>query len=154
MPVFHGTFTLQRTWAAAPEHMFSAWSDQNLRAKWFTGPPGKWTTVQHTLDLRTGGQEILEGRFSDSGMQTYYDARFHLVEPARRLLYAYDLHQAGSFHSITLATLVLEAAGGKTHVTYTEQIAFLDGNDGTADRQRGTEQQLQTLESTMHLQQA
>ena len=38
----------------------------------------------------------------------------------------------GGFHSVTLSSLELEAEGDGTRVSYTEQIVFLDGKDGTA----------------------
>jgi hypothetical protein len=47
--------------------------------------------------------EVLGGCFSDSGTTLLYGARFH----------------------------VIEAAGNSTLVSYTEQIVFLDGRDGT-----------------------
>ncbi|WP_318898198.1 SRPBCC domain-containing protein [Sinorhizobium medicae] len=37
--LFHGTFTLKRIWAAPPHRVFDAWSDPQLKAQWFTGPP-------------------------------------------------------------------------------------------------------------------
>ena len=39
----------------------------------------------------------------------------------------------GGFHSVTLSSLELEAEGDGTRDSYTEQIVFLDGKDGTAD---------------------
>lgn len=154
MSLCHGNFTLQRTWAAAPERIFSGWSDPALRAQWSGGPPGRWTGLRRSLDFRTGGSETIEGRINDSGVLTYYEARIHLVEPGQRLLWTYDLHLSASFHSITLASLVLEAAGGRTRATYTEQITFLSDHDGTADRQRDIEQELTALEGVLHLERA
>jgi uncharacterized protein YndB with AHSA1/START domain len=154
MPLGHGTFTLQRTWTASPGQVFSVWSEPTLRAQWLGGPPGRWTVLQHSLGFRTGGTEILEGRVDDSGVLTYQEARFHLVDPARRLIYVHDLHRAGSFHSITLASVLIEADAGRTHLAYTEQITFLDGTDGTADRQRSAEQQLAALENALRLERA
>jgi uncharacterized protein YndB with AHSA1/START domain len=142
----HGTFAIERRWQAPPARIFSAWADPQLKAQWFTGPPDKWTLVRRTLDFRSGGTEVLEGRFADSGMSTLYEARFHLIEPDRRLVYAYDLHLSGRFHSVTLASLWLEPDTGKTRVVYTEQIIFLDGRDGTMERRRGTELQYAMIE--------
>jgi uncharacterized protein YndB with AHSA1/START domain len=142
----HGTFTLQRTWAASPAKVFSAWSNPDLKAQWFGGPPGKWTPLQRSLDFRVGGQEIVEGRLNDGGALTYYEGRFHLIEPERRLIYSYALHHSGNYHSVALCSLLLEPSGAGTRLSYTEQIIFLDGHDGTADRQHGTELQLAALE--------
>lgn len=92
---------------------------------------------------------MLEGRFNKTGLVTRFEARFHLIEPDRRLVYAYDLHHGGSFHSVTLSSLHLEPEKGRTRVTYTEQIVFLDGRDGTADRQHGTELQYAMIEQVI-----
>jgi hypothetical protein len=39
------------------------------------------------MDFQVGGEEALEGRFRESGTVTLYEARFHLIEPDRRLFY-------------------------------------------------------------------
>ena len=148
-PFYHGTFTLDRTWAASPARVFSAWSDPAIKAQWFRGPPDQWTPVRRSIDFRPGGMEVLEGRFEKSGLVTLFEGRFHLIEPNRRLVYAYDLHLGDSFHSVTLSSLQLEPKKGLTHVTYTEQIVFLDGRDGTADRRHGTELQYAMIEKTI-----
>jgi uncharacterized protein YndB with AHSA1/START domain len=145
----HATFTLTRIWSASPAHVFTAWSDPSLRAKWFGGPPHKWTEVGRSLDFRTGGSEVVEGRLTDSGAPTIHEAQFHLVEPDRRIIYAHNLHRSGVFHSVTLTTIELEPAASHTRITYTEQIAFLDGSDGTAERRQDTDQQLSMLEKVL-----
>lgn len=149
LPFFHGTFTLARAWAATPSRIFSAWSDPKMKVKWFRGPPDKWTELRRSIDFRPGGSEVLEGRFSGSGMVSLFEARFHLIEQDCRLVYSYDLHLDGIFHSVTLSSLMLEPEEGSTRVSYTEQIVFLDGRDGTADRQRGTELQYAAIEAVL-----
>ncbi|MGG1943959.1 SRPBCC family protein [Trinickia sp. NRRL B-1857] len=146
VPFFHGTFTLNRVWAATPERVFAAWSDPQVKAQWFTGPADRWSLIRRSMDFRVGGQEVLEGRFDESGVETLFDARFHVIEPARRLVYAYDLHHSGRFHSVTLSSLELEPSGQSTRVSYTEQIVFLDGSDGTEKRREGTALQFEMIE--------
>jgi uncharacterized protein YndB with AHSA1/START domain len=147
-PAFaHGSFTIERTWTASPSRVFNAWADPAVKAQWFIGPPS-FTLLRRELDFRVGGREVLEGRFS-SGSIGLYEARFHLIEPDRRLVYMYDLHHGGSFHSITLSSLFLEPAGSGTRMLYTEQIVFLDGRDGTADRRHGTELQHAAIETVL-----
>jgi uncharacterized protein YndB with AHSA1/START domain len=148
-PFFHGTFTLSRTWAATPDRVFSAWSDPMIKAQWFSGPPTEWTLLRRSMDFRTGGSEVLEGQFVKSGKKSLYEARLHLIEPGQRLVYVYDLHHSGSFHSVTLSSLRLQPEKGTTHVSYTEQIVFLDGRDGTADRKHGTELQFAMIEKVL-----
>lgn len=142
----HGTFTLKRTWAATPSRVFSAWADPLVKAQWFTGPADRWTLTRRELDFRVGGHEVLEGRFTQSGMISLYEARFHLIQPDERLVYAYDLYHTGYFHSVTLSSLALRPSGDGTEVTYTEQIVFLDGVDGTASREHGTNLQFDMIE--------
>ena len=137
--IVQGTFTLRREWAATPARVFAAWADGDLKKRWFFGPPGKWLETRRELDFRVGGREIVEGRFDEPAITTRFDARYHLIEPGHRLIFVYDLHVADQFHSVTLASLHLEPAGTRTRVTYTEQIAFLDGEDGTEMRRTGTE---------------
>jgi uncharacterized protein YndB with AHSA1/START domain len=148
---FHGTFTIRRVWAASPQRVFNAWSDPELKSQWFSGPPERWTLIRRSMDFRVGGTEVLEGRFNESGKATLFEARFHLIEPNQRLVYAYDLHHSGSFHSVTLSSLTLEAEGNGTVVSYTEQIVFLDGQDGTPSRRHGTDLQFDMIEHTLRL---
>jgi uncharacterized protein YndB with AHSA1/START domain len=148
----HGTFTLKRSWAASPADVFRAWSDPELKAQWFTGPKDRWTLTRRSIDFREGGVEVLEGRFEESGTMSRYEARFHLIEPGQRIIYVYDLHHADRFHSVTMASLVLQPQANRTNVSYTEQIVFIDGRDGTADRQHGTEPMFATIESVLGLQ--
>ncbi|MDX0694557.1 ATPase [Sinorhizobium medicae] len=147
--LFHGTFTLKRIWAAPPHRVFDAWSDPQFKAQWFTGPPERWTLLRRSMDFRVGGQEVLEGRFHESGTVTLFEARYHAIEPARRLVYTYDLHHSGRFHSVTLSSLQLESEAGGTRVSYTEQIVFLNGKDGTSDRHHGTEVQFDMIEANL-----
>lgn len=149
VPFFHGTFTLKRVWTAPPGRVFGAWSDPHLKAQWFTGPPERWTLLRRSMDFRVGGLEVLEGRFNESGTVTLFEARYHVIEPARRLVYTYDLHHSGRFHSVTLSSLELEAEGNGTRVSYTEQIVFLGGKDGTANRRHGTGLQFDMIETTL-----
>jgi uncharacterized protein YndB with AHSA1/START domain len=148
-PFYHGTFTLTRVWEASAARVFSAWSDPLIKAQWFNGPPDEWSQLRRSIDFRPGGMEVLEGRFNKSGRVTRFEARFHVIEANRRLVYAYDLHHGDTFHSVTLSSLLLEPEKGRTRVTYTEQIVFLDGRDGTADRQHGTELQYGMIEKAI-----
>lgn len=150
-PLCHGTFTLRRTWAATPRRVFSAWADPAVKAQWFTGPKDAWTLSRRSIDFRVGGTEILEGRFIESGKTSLFEARYHVIEPDRRLVYVYDLRHSGNFHSVTMASLTLEPESGGTRVAYTEQMVFLDGTDGTAARQHGTELQYAMIENVLGL---
>lgn len=101
------------------------------------------------MDFRVGGFEVAEGRFNESGMTTLYEARYHVIEPDRRLVYVYDLHLSGKLHSVTLSGLDLEPDGDRTLVSYSEQMVFLDGQDGVEMRRGGTEWHFKTIEDML-----
>jgi uncharacterized protein YndB with AHSA1/START domain len=148
LPLFHGTFAVKRVWAAKPQRIFNAWADPAMKAQWFRGPPQKWSEVRRSMDFRVGGLEVAEGRF-DNGMTTLFEARYHVIEADRRLVYVYDLRLSGELHSVTLSSLDIEPDGDRTRVSYTEQIVFMDGQDGLEKRRDGTEQAFESIEKLL-----
>lgn len=144
--VGHGTFTLERDYAVSRATVFAAWSSAEAKARWFIGPEG-WSCVQREIDFTPGGTEVLVGRFA-SGRETRYTARFHAIEPDSRLVFVYDMHLDAVHHSVSLATVELASVASRTRLTFTEQVAFLDGTraeEGTAARERGTALHLDRL---------
>ena len=143
----HGDFSINRVFAAAPADVYAAWSDIDAKARWFVGPEG-WTLVERALALRVGGLETLHGRFAATGVETLFTARYHLVEPGQRLVYAYDMHVGGRHQSVSLATIEFIGDPEGTRLRFTEQVAFVDGTDGrdgTLSRKRGTSAQLERV---------
>jgi uncharacterized protein YndB with AHSA1/START domain len=137
-PVVHGSFSIQREYEAPLARVFAAWADADLKARWFIGPPERWRLVERKLDLRVGGSELLHGQF-DGGPSTIFRARYHDIIPDQRLIYVYDMHHGGRHLSISLASVEFTAISRtRTRMAFTEQAVFLDGEDGTASRERGT----------------
>ncbi|MEF3366889.1 SRPBCC family protein [Methylocystis sp. 9N] len=149
LPSFHGTFSLKHIWAATPQRIFSAWADPAFKAQWFRGPPELWTEVRRSMDFRVGGVEVAEGVFEENAMTTLFEARYHVIEPDRRLVFVYDLRLADELHSVTLSSLDLTPDGERTRVSYTEQIVFMDGRDGVEMRRGGTEWHFETIEKLL-----
>jgi len=142
----HGEFTVERRYEVPVAQVFAAWCDPEQRAQWFVGPDN-WTLTERTLDFRVGGRERLCGRFN-SGLDTVYESIFHVIEPDRRIVYAYDMRLAGDYHSVSLATMELRSDRGTTRFRYTEQLVFLDGTDatkGTVSRKHGTSAHFERL---------
>jgi uncharacterized protein YndB with AHSA1/START domain len=136
--IVHGSFTIERTYAASVPRVFAAWADIEMKARWFMGPPESWKLVRRELDFRVGGGEVLRGEHA-SGRVSHFEARYHSIVPDQRLVYAYDMYVGDKHFSVSLATVELVAAtGGGTRMIFTEQAAFLDGEDGRTSRDTGT----------------
>ena len=142
-PISHGSFVIERTYATTPAKLYAAWIEPRQKARWFVGPEG-WTELRRELVVRTGGQEVLHGRFAH-GVETLYTARYHDVIDPERLVYVYDMHLSGIMHSTSLASVEFVAEGTTARLIYTEQVAFLDGTEGTMARERGTAAHLERL---------
>jgi uncharacterized protein YndB with AHSA1/START domain len=147
----HGQFTITRDYAAAPARVFAAWADGETKARWFIGP-NDWAVIERRLDFRVGGEELLHGRFAGSGLDTLFRARYHLIEPDARLVYAYDVNVGPRHHSVSLATVEFLARGDGTTLRFTEQVVFVDGTpsaEGTPSRERGTAAHLDRIETVL-----
>jgi len=142
-----GDFSVNRVYDTSPADVYAAWADIGTKARWFIGPEG-WSQVERTLDLRVGGVEILHGRFAANGVETLFSARYHLVEPGMRLVYAYDMHLGGRHHSVSVASVEFIGDPEGTRLRFTEQVTFVDGTDGrdgTLARKRATAAQLERV---------
>ena len=134
--VIHGSFTIERIYDASPARLFKAFADPDAKARWFAGPEG-WKEIYREVDFRVGGQEIWHGAFPN-GVETKFVARYHVIEPERRLIYAYDMYAGGEFLSVSLATLEFTPQGARTALRFTEHGAFVNGDDGNENRREGT----------------
>jgi lincosamide nucleotidyltransferase A/C/D/E len=134
-PMKHGGLSLTRQIHAPREKVYEAWTKLEHRKHWFAGPG--WTEINRSLDLKTNGTEIAHGRFED-GTETIYTARFHLIEPNFRLIYAFDMQVGGQLFSISLAGVEFKSKSTATELTYTEQGLFLVGEYDAESRTAGT----------------
>lgn len=138
-PVVFGSFTIERVFRAPVARVFAAWADPETKARWFIGPPDRWTLVRRAQDLRVGGEEVLAGQLKD-GPSTVFLARYHAIVPNERIVYAYDMFVGGKHFSVSLATVELtRTPEGGCRMTFTEQAAFFHGEDGTESRRGGTD---------------
>jgi uncharacterized protein YndB with AHSA1/START domain len=135
-PAVHGSFTLERVFAAPPTRVFHALTDMEAKAKWFSGGD-QYKVLERTMDARPGGRETLEGLWT-SGTVSRFDAVYFDVVAGRRLVYAYEMHIDGVRISVSLATLELSPAGDGTRLVLTEQGSFLDGYEDNESREHGT----------------
>jgi uncharacterized protein YndB with AHSA1/START domain len=134
--VVHATFHLERTYDAPVSRVWMALTNEQAKAKWF-GPPSGWELIERRMDVRVGGTERVKGRWA-GGMVSDFEATYHDVIENERLVYTYVMHMDDRKISVSLATMQLKAAGGRTTLLVTEQGAFLDGYDDAGSREEGT----------------
>jgi uncharacterized protein YndB with AHSA1/START domain len=139
----HSTFTIERNYAASPARVFAAWADVNAKGQWF-GPGG-----EHELDFREGGREHFEAAVG--GAVYSYDALYEDIVRDERIVYTYNMRRDGVRMSVSVTTVELLADGDGTHLRYTEQGVYLDGEDKPELREHGTKEFLDKLgEALVH----
>lgn len=146
--VVHATFHLERTYEAPVALVWKALTDEAAKQKWFGGSPGRWELLERHMEVRVGGRERLRGRW-EGGVVSTFDAIYHDVIPNERLVYTYQMHLDDKKISVSLATIQLKAAGGKTTLMVAEQGAFLDGYDDAGSREHGTGHLLDALGASL-----
>lgn len=141
--VNHTTFVIERTYAASPARVFSAFSDPAIKTQWFGGPP-EWGQAEQSIDFREGGSELNRGG-PKGGPVHSFQAHFFDIVPNERIIFAYEMHLDDRRISVSLTTITLTPSGKGTKLTFTEQGAFLDGWDDPAGREHGTRELLNAL---------
>jgi uncharacterized protein YndB with AHSA1/START domain len=141
--VVHDSFSIERTYPAAPARVFAAWATIEAKSQWFGNEEGIEPVGEHTLEFRPGGREELSAKAGGSVFDfqsTYYD----IVE-GERIIWAYDMKMDGRRISVSIGTAEFFPAAGGTRLVLTEQAAFLDGLDTNEQRAEGTRQFLDNL---------
>ena len=141
--VTHTTFVIERTYPVPPKRVFAAFADLELKERWFS-TPADWVDRHHSLDFRVGGHETNRGGPPGEAVNRF-EARYQDIVDGERIVYTYDLYADDRRMSVSLATIEFRPDGDGTHMTFTEQGAFLDGIDDPAQREHGTKLMLDGL---------
>lgn len=144
----HSSFVIERRYDYDPAQVYRAWVNPEAKARWFNGPPDKWSEQVREMDVRVGGRDRLIGRFVD-GSESRFEALYFEVVPEKRLVYAYDMYWQGNKISVSLASIEFVLAGKGTKLVVTEQHAFLDGYEDGGSRERGTRSLLENLADSL-----
>jgi uncharacterized protein YndB with AHSA1/START domain len=129
--VIHDTFTIERTYPAAPSRVFAAFASAEAKNIW--GDTGGLEAADGEagiaeFDFRAGGRERFG--FKMAGTTYRYDARFYDIVPDQRIIYSYEMYADDARISVSVATIEFAKSGDGTALTVTEQGAYLDGIDG------------------------
>ena len=130
--VEHATFVVERKYEASPERAFAAWADPEAKARWYVDGD-----AHLELDFRIGGRELSQGTAPDARAYSY-EALYHDIVPAERIVYTYEMLLEKTRISVSLATVEFTPLrDNRTHLVFTEQGAFLDGHETPARRSEG-----------------
>jgi uncharacterized protein YndB with AHSA1/START domain len=139
----HDTFVIERTYAAAPARVFAAFADPEQKKQWWIDDDIE-KNADHVIDFRVGGRESL-GAVIAGGSSVTFDALYQDIVDDSRIVYTYEMTMDGRRISVSVATLEFYPDGTGTRFVLTEQGAYLDGLDTSAQREEGTQGLLDNL---------
>lgn len=146
IPSTQTDFVIEREFDAAPEAVFHAWADPQAKRRW-SDCHAEYTT-EYRLDFRPFGHETHRVAYPDGRIQQIEKVFFD-IEPARRIVFAYDIRLDERRLSVSLVTVEFFAYKRGTRMVYSEQLTYLDGHEDRAQRIRGTEEGLDRLRLEM-----
>ena len=146
IPSTRTDFVIEREFDAAPEAVFHAWADPQAKRRWSDCHAEH--TTEYRLDFRPFGHETHQVAYPDGRIQQI-DKVFFDIEPARRIVFAYDIRLDARRLSVSLVTVEFFAHKRGTRMVYNEQLTYLDGHEDRAERIRGTEEGLDQLRLEM-----
>lgn len=136
--LLHASFTLERTYPAAPARVFAAWADPGLKRAWFVGEEG-----EHELDFRVGGVERNANTLD--GKEVTFVSRYEEIVPEVRIVFTSVLAVDGAAATVSVSTVELATDGAGCRLTLTQSSAYLDGRERPEWREQGTGSQLDEL---------
>jgi len=147
--VIHDTFSIERSYPAAPSRVFAAFASREAKDAWggdpsFEAAEGEAAVAE--FDFRPAGRERFGLKYD--GTTYRYDALYYDIVQDQRIVYSYEMYANGTRISVSIATVEFVKSGDGTSLTWTEQGAYLDGIDGAeapAMRKGGTIEMLDGL---------
>ena len=134
-PIKHATFSVERTYPADAARVFRAFSDTDLKRRWFAEGED-WRVEEFAADFRPAGYERSRFRYAD-GPPITYDTRYLDIVTDDRLVFSYVMTIDGRLSSVSLASVELFPTQGGTRLVYTEQGQYFDGGDQVLQREIG-----------------
>jgi uncharacterized protein YndB with AHSA1/START domain len=138
----HATITLERTYRAALERVFSEFADPVARARW--SAPSNDVLIYDQNEFRAGGRDLFRcGPKNDPKFrgETFY----HLIVPNRRVVSSETLDVDGQRLAISLNTLDFEPAGEGTKLKVTVQMVSFVGAGMIEGYESGNKSALENL---------
>jgi uncharacterized protein YndB with AHSA1/START domain len=138
----HATITLERTYRAPLERVFSEFADPVARARW--SPPSNDVLIYDQTDFREGGRDLFRcGPENDPEFRG--ETLYHLIVPNRRVVSSETVDVNGQRLAVSLNTLDLEASGESTNLKLTVQMVSLAGAGMIEGYESGNKSALENL---------
>jgi len=116
---------LERTYPAAPEAVFDAWTNPEVLRRWWRAQPS-WTVPEVEVDLRVGGAYRLAMADPASGERHVLVGEYREIRRPERLVYTWCWEGNGpSAGHESLVTVEFRATGAGTTVVI-DHAALLD----------------------------
>lgn len=125
--VIHDTFTIERSYLAAPSRVFAAFASAEARNIWCDigdAEEAEGEAAITEFDFRIGGRE--RWGFRLDGTTYRVDSRYYDIVQDQRIMYAYNMYANGARISVSVATIEFAKNGDGTALAWTEHGAYLD----------------------------
>ena len=110
---------LRRSYPAARERVFRAWTDQKELEKWYTPGDGSWSVRVTEFALRVGGQYRVE--FGPPGQTPYVETSvYEKINPPSQLVFRTRLTSGDELLAETHCTVDFIERGDSTDLVMTE----------------------------------
>jgi uncharacterized protein YndB with AHSA1/START domain len=138
----HATITLQHSYSAPPERVFSEFADPVARARW--SAPSKDELIYDEADFQIGGKDVFRcGPKGDAKFRG--ETRYLDIVPHARVVSSETVDVAGQRLAVALTTLDFEPTRGGTNLTVTIQMVSFVGPDMIYSYQSGNKSALKNL---------
>lgn len=134
-------FTLVRTFDATTEEIWTAWTDPDSLAEWFS----RWTTTPREtveVDARVGGRYTYTMVNDDTGDKVVTGGVYREVVPFERLVFTWG-DPEGDPDDTPVVTITLESVDGGTRMTF--DLRGVDGAKGDGYFYDGWDEALDSL---------
>ncbi|MDI7775164.1 SRPBCC domain-containing protein [Asticcacaulis sp. EMRT-3] len=130
----HATFVIEKTYPKPPAHVFAAFADPALKARWYA-------RNGLDMDFRVGGHERSKTVMGDDtpfpGAILTTEGLWLDIVPDARIVTGSNMAMNGRVFSSSLLTFEFAAEGDGTRLTVTHQGAFFEHADGSDMREHG-----------------
>ena len=142
----HATITLQHSYPAPPEQVFSEFADPVVRVRW--SAPSNDELVYDEADFRIGGKDVF--RCGPKGDPKFRgETRYLDIVPNARVVSSETVDVDGQRLAVALTTLDFASTKDGTNLTVTIQMVSFVGPDMVHSYESGNKSALKNL--SLHL---